>query len=72
MPTLDLPHVVIILALLGGSAVLGVLNVFSGGAVLSVFIAVAASIGISVTGKAAARVFDVGRQAGSARHLPTD
>lgn len=67
--TLDIPHVIIILALLAGSAVLGSQGVFTGAMTFGVFVAVAASLGISVAGRAAARVYDAGRMTGSARHL---
>lgn len=68
--TLDTPHLIVILALLAGASVLGSQGVFTATDVFSVFVGVMASIGISVAGRAAARVFDVGRQAGAARHLP--
>ena len=66
--TLDTPHVVIILALLAGAAVLGSQGVFTGTQVFSVFVGVMAAIGISVAGRAASHVFNVGAQAGRAQH----
>lgn len=63
-PAIDLPHLVICLALLAGSSLLGVMGTFTSGAVLSVYIGVATATGISVAGKVVGKVFTAGTRSG--------
>ena len=70
--TLDLGHVIILLAILALDGVLGARGVITASQCFSVLVACAAAVGISVGVAGVNKVFTAGRMTGSARHLAND